>query len=59
MVGNISTGVRIPLRLRRDRQVLHLLRKVGIRLPEKGNSNSHGARPVYYNHHDDEVDPDQ
>ena len=24
-----------------------------IRLPGKGNSNSHGARPVYYNHLDD------
>jgi len=28
-------------------------RKVDIRLPGKGNSNSRGARPVYYNHFDD------
>ena len=28
-------------------------RKIDIRLPEKGHSNSHGARPVYYNHLDD------
>jgi len=27
--------------------------KVDIRLLGKGNSNSHGARPVYYNHLDD------
>ena len=30
--------------------------EVDMRLPEKGNSNSHGARPVYFNHLDDEVD---
>jgi len=35
------------------------LRKVDIRLPEKGNSNSRGARPVYSNHFDDCVDSDQ
>ena len=29
--------------------------KVHVRLPGKGNSNSHGARPV----HDDNVDSDQ
>jgi len=34
-------------------------RKVEIRLPGKGNSNSHGARPVYQNHLDDKVDSDQ
>ena len=34
-------------------------RKVDIRLPEKRNSNSHGARPFYYNHLDDPVDSDQ
>ena len=35
-------------------------RKVNIRLPEKGNSNSHGARPVYQKHlRHDEVVPDQ
>jgi len=28
-------------------------RKVDIRLPGKGDSNSHGTRPVYSNHHDD------
>ena len=28
-------------------------RKVDIRLSGKGNSNSHGAGPVYYNHLDD------
>ena len=28
-------------------------RKVDTRLPEKGNSNSHGARPVHLNHPDD------
>ena len=34
-------------------------RKVDIRLHGKGNSNSHGARPVYSNHVDDTVDSDQ
>ena len=34
-------------------------RNVDIRLPGKGNSNSHGARPVCQNHFDDEVDSDQ
>jgi hypothetical protein len=29
------------------------IRKVDIRPPGKGNSNSHGARPVYRNHLDD------
>ena len=33
-------------------------RKVDVRPPGKGNSNSHGARPVYYNHLDDSVDSD-
>jgi hypothetical protein len=27
-------------------------RKVDVRLPGKGNANSHGARPVYKNHLD-------
>ena len=27
--------------------------KVDIRIPGKGNSNSHGAGPVYYNHLND------
>ena len=36
-----------------------LPRKVDIRLSGKGNSNSHGAGPVYYNHHGDVVDSDQ
>jgi len=35
------------------------VRKVDIRLPGKGNSNSRGARPVYSNHFDDYVDSDQ
>ena len=40
-------------------------RKVDVSLPGKGNSNSHGARPVLLiitmlsNHHDDKVDSDQ
>ena len=34
-------------------------RKVDIRLPGKGNSNSRGARPVYQSHHGDKVDSDQ
>ena len=43
--------------------VTHVLcrlnREVDIRLHGTGNSNSHGARPVYYNHLDDTVDTDQ
>ena len=35
------------------------IRKVNIRLPEKANSNSRGARLVHYNHLDDQVDSDQ
>jgi hypothetical protein len=34
-------------------------RKVDVRLPGKGNSTSHGARPVYQNHLDGQVDSDQ
>jgi len=34
-------------------QYLICPRKVDIRLPGKGNSNFHGARPVYKNHLDD------
>ena len=34
-------------------------RKVDIRLPGTGNSNSHGARPVFSIHLDDSVDSDQ
>ena len=30
-----------------------MTRKVDLRLPEKGNSNYHGVRPVYLNHLDD------
>ena len=33
--------------------------RVDIRLHGKGNSNLHGARPVYSNHLDDTVDSDQ
>jgi hypothetical protein len=36
-----------------------LHRKVDITLHGKGNSNSHGARPVYWNRLDDSVDSDQ
>ena len=35
------------------------LRKVDIRLPGKGISNSDGARPVHSSHLDDEADSDQ
>ena len=31
-------------------------RKVDVRLPGKGDSNSHGARPVHSNPLDDQVD---
>ena len=34
-------------------------RGVHVRLHGKGNSNFHGARPVYQNDLDDEVDSDQ
>ena len=34
-------------------------RKIDIRLPGKGNSNSHGARPAYLNDFDDSVNSDQ
>ena len=34
-------------------------RKVDARLPGTGNSNSHGARPVHFDHLDDQVDSDQ
>jgi hypothetical protein len=34
-------------------------RKLDVKLPGKGNSNSHGTRPVHPNHLDDKVDPDQ
>ena len=34
-------------------------RKVDMRQPERGNSNSHGVRPVYVNYLDDQVDSDQ
>ena len=40
-------------------QTLTGARKVDIRLSGKGNSNSHGAGPVYYNHLGDQVDSDQ
>ena len=35
------------------------VRKVDMRLPGKGNSNAHSARPVYKNHLDDLVNLDQ
>ena len=34
-------------------------RKVDVKLPGKGNSNTHGTRPVHQNHLDEKVDPDQ
>ena len=34
----------------RDQEDLVLIRKVDIRLPGKGDSNSHGARPVHQQH---------
>ena len=34
-------------------------RKVNVRLPGKGNSTSHGTRPVYWNYLDDTVDSGQ
>ena len=33
--------------MRPPRQLAPVLRKVDVRLPGKGNSNSHGARPVH------------
>jgi len=42
-----------------QKEVLTRIRKVDIGLPGKGNSNSDGVRPVYYNHLDDQVDSDQ
>ena len=42
-----------------DTKVCGRNRKVGIRLHGRGNSNSHGARPVYFNYLDDQVDSDQ
>ena len=35
------------------------VRKVDVRLPGKGKSNSHGASPVYKTHPDNSVDSDQ
>ena len=34
-------------RARRLIRILCVIRKADVRLPEKGNSNSHGARPVH------------
>jgi len=39
--------------------LIFLALEVDIRLPGKGNSNSHGARPVYKTNLDDHVDSDQ
>ena len=41
------------------RRVSGVTGKVDIRLPGKGNSNSHGTRPFYCNPLDDSVDSDQ
>ena len=38
--------------------VLHT-RKIDVRLPEKRNPNSHGARPVHLNNLDDKEDSDR
>jgi len=46
VMANVDEGLVIP-------------RKVDIMLHGKGNSNSHGARPVYSNHLDEKVDSDQ
>ena len=57
-VPNLGSGVALALRavvLRWVRRTLRLLlrgfqpglRKVDVRLPGKGNSNPHGARPVH------------
>jgi hypothetical protein len=60
--GEIVFG-EVPTRRRHTRAHQHGLgsgyRKVDIWLHGKGNSNSHDARPVYYNHLDDKVDSDQ
>jgi len=37
----------LPLLVIRLPQFIHLLRKVDVRLPGEGNSNSHDARPVH------------
>ena len=39
-------GVRVWVRVR-EGQVVSVTGKVDVRLPGKGNSNSHGARPVH------------
>ena len=44
------TGIYCRLILSRGvscRDVATLARKVDVRIPEKGDANSHGARPVY------------
>jgi hypothetical protein len=56
-VGDASTPVSILSTL--GRGIAKVPRKVDIRIPEKGNSNSHGARPVFYNSLDNSVDLDQ
>ena len=61
-------GTEDEVLLNRRGRLPNLFRKVDVRLPEKGNSYSHGARPVHKlpwreagppNHHDDKVDSDQ
>jgi hypothetical protein len=44
---------------KRERASCCACRKADISLHGKGNSNSHGARPVYQNHLDDMANLDQ
>ena len=47
-VGELQARLAIGWDQRRPQSHVEAwLRKVDIRLPGKGNSNSHGARPVY------------
>ena len=49
-----------PVAKARMEDLHSVYRKVDIRLHGKGNSNSHGARPVHQKHlRHDEVDPDK
>ena len=52
-------GVEMAPEERRCTPHLDLVEQGKIRLPGKDNSNSHGARPVHYNHLGDYVDSDQ
>ena len=55
-----ESRVEPPVCLAHQPDVLHSPRGRRIlRIPGKGDSNSHGTRPVYSNHLDDEVNSDQ